>query len=112
MKQHLGVKSQFINSSIFETPEECKNNPFIFEKYELKTQAPTEYENIKRAGKLLRMVNKNKKEVSKIHKLMRLKVEHGNNMIGTPISGPQNELKENFYVYTGHKLIKFNVSIK
>jgi hypothetical protein len=36
--------------------------------------------------------------------------EPGNNMMGTPITGPQNELEENYYVYTGHYLIKFNVS--
>lgn len=32
-------------------------------------------------------------------------------MMGTPTPGaPANELKENYYVYTEHKLIKFNVS--
>jgi hypothetical protein len=63
MKQHAGIKGQFINSSIFETQEECKNNPFLFEKYDLQTKGPTEYDNIKRSGKLLRMMQKNKKDV-------------------------------------------------
>ena len=65
MKQHLGIKGQFIMSTIFETPEECKNNPFIFEKYDLQTKNPTEYPAIKRASNILRMIHKNKKEVSK-----------------------------------------------
>jgi hypothetical protein len=47
-------------STIFETPEECKQHPFIFEKGDLKQNSPADYENIKRKGNMQRLVQKNK----------------------------------------------------
>ena len=55
----LTIKRQFISSTIFETDEECKTNPFEFKTTDLKNLAPTKtnYTHAKKMGVLLMMVN-------------------------------------------------------
>lgn len=55
------IKGQFIFSPIFEKEEECKNAPFVFEKFELQNKTPADYPDKTIQGPLLRM--KKKKQV-------------------------------------------------
>ena len=52
------VRGQFIFSPIFESEEECKNNPFVLEKFDLKTRSPANYPDLIMAGILLRLKKK------------------------------------------------------
>ena len=50
-----GIKKEFIFSPIFEKEEDCIDNPFVFEKFDLAAKSPTDgYPNKKIAGLLLK----------------------------------------------------------
>lgn len=59
-----GSKNAFMFSPIFEREEDCQDNPFVFEKFELADKTPTSYDTVQKAGYLLRM---KKKKVSQPH---------------------------------------------
>lgn len=67
------MKSQFTYSNIFENEEECKNNPFMFEKHSLGTRKQ-DYPNFKHQGVLFKK-----------------KIGNG--------SEDSNNLKEHFFIY-------------
>ena len=73
------MKTQFLYSTIFEKEEDCKNNPFVFEKFNLSPKKE-DYPNKKLEGSLF------KKAKYK-----------------------DNELKERFFVYSDYKLTQFKV---
>ena len=74
------MRNQFLNSNIFEKEEDCKNNPFIFEKFSL---GP-------------------KKEEYPAHKFEGPLFKKSKNS--------ESELKERFFIYHEQKLVQFNVS--
>lgn len=47
------MRNQFLYSTIFEKDEDCKNNPFIFEKFNLAPKKE-EYPNLKFEGPLFK----------------------------------------------------------
>ena len=55
MADKASIKSAFIQSSIFETTEEVKNNPFTFSVDNLTQHPPSEVPNILNKGYLLRI---------------------------------------------------------
>lgn len=66
MDQEKNIKGQFLFSPIFEKEEDCLDNPFVFEKFELATKSPTDYPNVRKASNLLRR-KKNKSKVMNTH---------------------------------------------
>ncbi len=73
------MRNQFLTSTIFEKEEDCKNNPFVFEKFNLQAKK-NQYPNQKMDGPLLKK-SKNS----------------------------DNELKEKYFIYTDQRLLQFNV---
>ena len=55
MESEKNIKGQFMFSPIFESEDDCRDNPFVFEKFDLKTKLPTEYQEIRKAGNLYRL---------------------------------------------------------
>jgi len=49
-------------SPIFDKKEDCKENPFVFEKTNLKKKSPNDYPDIRKSGILAKMKNKNQGE--------------------------------------------------
>ncbi len=74
-----GQERQHLHSSIFEKEEDCKNSPFIFEKFNLSGKRP-EYPNKKFEGPLFK-----KGKVSEF------------------------ELKERYFIFHEHSIISFKV---
>eukprot|EP00347_Sterkiella_histriomuscorum_P000721 403374762 len=72
------TRNQFLTSNIFEKDEDCKNNPFVFEKFQLGSRKE-EYANVKFEGPLFKK-SKNS----------------------------ENELKERYYIYQEQRILQFN----
>ena len=74
------MRNQFLYSTIFEKEEDCKNNPFIFEKFNLGPKKE-EYPSLKFEGPLF------KKSKSQ-----------------------ESQLKEKYFIFNEEKLTQFNVT--
>jgi hypothetical protein len=53
-KEKGNIKGQFIFSPIFEKEEDCIDNPFVFEKFDLSDKTPKDYPECRKQGLLLR----------------------------------------------------------
>lgn len=65
-KKRKVMKAQFLYSTIFEKEEDCKNNPFVFEKYNLKMKS-NEYPDIKQEGPLFKKSKSKENEFKACH---------------------------------------------
>jgi len=93
-KEKGGIKKEFIFSPIFEKEEDCIDNPFVFEKFDLSNKSPLEgYPEKRMSGLLL-------KEKSSCSKTDDQAEQVNNNQTET-------KLKECFFVLSDNRLIQF-----
>lgn len=94
-KEKSGIKKEFIFSNIFEKEEDCTDNPFVFEKFDLQTKSPLDdYPNKHISGLLLKDKSSRSKQATE--KNDDYKANQG-----------ETKLKECYFIYTDDKIIQF-----